>query len=133
LLHAGAAAFKICHFSRYTRQKFVIACIWQRLYPRFLTKIPLRDPHTRAAPHAAILHRRILTPRSGIFYSNLISRSASYYRESMKPVLFPSINQTHFVTLVVLLLFCECWIFYGHLRLQHDAEVVKVGQLNQEI
>jgi len=51
----------------------------------------------------------------------------------MKLVLFPSIKQTHFVTVVALLLFCECWIFYGLLRLQHDSEVVKVGQLNQEI
>jgi hypothetical protein len=98
-----------------------------------LTKIPLRDPHTRSAAYAAGFSCRILTPRRRIFYSNLISRPASDYRKSMKPVLFPSINQTHFVTFVALLLFCECWIFYGLLRLQDDYEVVKVGQLNQEI
>jgi hypothetical protein len=57
----------------------------------------------------------------------------SAFRQSSKRTLFPLAKQTHFVTFVVLLLFCECWIFYGLLRLQDDYEVVKVGQLNQEI
>jgi hypothetical protein len=51
----------------------------------------------------------------------------------MKLVLFGIDRLKHFVTHVVLLLFCECWNFYGLLRLQDDYEIGKVGQLNQEI
>lgn len=65
--------------------------------------------------------------------SGLYCRGGLILTTNMKLVLFPIDNQTHFVTLVELLLFCECWIFYGLLRLQHDYEVGKVGQLNQEI